>query len=37
MMKHVPPQLTQPFNAEAVEASLYEMWGKRVNTFNQIT
>ncbi|MBP9782362.1 MAG: valine--tRNA ligase [Candidatus Pacebacteria bacterium] len=27
-MKHVPPQLTKPFNAEAVEASLYEMWEK---------
>ena len=27
-MKNVPPQLTQPFNAEAVEASLYEMWEK---------
>lgn len=27
-MKHVPEQLTKPFNAEAVEASLYEMWEK---------
>lgn len=25
-MKQVPEQLTKPFNAEAVEASLYEMW-----------
>lgn len=27
-MKHVPEQLTKPFNAEAVEASLYDMWEK---------
>jgi valyl-tRNA synthetase len=27
-MKQVPEQLTKPFNAEAVEASLYEMWEK---------
>lgn len=27
-MKQVPEQLTKPFNAEAVEAELYEMWEK---------
>lgn len=27
-MKQVPEQLTKPFNAEAVETSLYEMWEK---------
>ncbi|MBP9866930.1 MAG: valine--tRNA ligase [Candidatus Pacebacteria bacterium] len=27
-MKQVPEQLTKPFNAEAVEASLYNMWEK---------
>lgn len=27
-MKQVPEQLTKPFNAETVEASLYEMWEK---------
>ncbi len=28
IMKQVPEQLTKPFNAEAVEASLYNMWEK---------
>ena len=34
-MKQVPESLTKPFNAEAVEASLYQIW-ERVDTLTLI-